>query len=311
MVPLLRPLTRADFDAVVALDRGLTGKERRAWFTQRLNAALRQPRRHLQLAADGEGGLAGFVLARVVSGEYGRPGDLLVLETIGVSAAARHSGLGQRMMAELAELGRARGHRAIVTQVDWRDHRMTSFLDHAGFAMSRTVVAGRPVARMSLPETDEEVEAFPPVVRHLTVADLPAIRKIDQRITGSDRGDYLARKLDEALGESAITVSLGVEDDGALVGFVTARVDFGGYGKVVASATMDTIGMDPRFQGRGFARAMLTQLVDNLAAIDVETLETEVAYDDLALLKFLYTFGFVPSSRLVLERSLADAAAAR
>lgn len=303
MVPVLRPLTREDFEAVVALDRRITGKERRAWFSQRLAAALRQPRRHLQLAADGEGGLAGFVLARVVSGEYGRAEPSLVVETIAVDAAARHAGLGARMMNELAELGRARGYRGIVTQVDWRDHGMASFFDHAGFALAKTSIVRRAVARMPFPDTDEEVEATPPLVRHLQPGDLAAMQRIDQRITGRDRGDYLARKLDEALGESAITVSLCVEEDGAVVGFVTARVDFGGFGKVTPMAALDTIGVDPRYKGKGYARAMLTQLIDNLAAIDVEQLETEVAFDDLGLLGFLYAFGFVPASRLVLERA--------
>ncbi len=299
-----RPLTRADFEAVVALDRRLTGKERRGWFTQRLNAAIRQPARHLQLAAEGEGGLIGFLLARVVSGEHGRDEALIVLETIGVDASGRHAGLGQHMMAQLAEAGRTRSLHSIVTQVDWRDHGMTAFLDHAGFALSKTQVVSRAVNRMPLPATDEEVEQAPPLVRHLTAADLPALQRIDQRITGRDRTAYLSRRVDEALGESAISVSLCVEEDGAVVGFVTVRVDFGGYGKVVPGATLDTIGVDPRFAGRGYARAMLTQLIDNLAAIDVETIETEVAHDDLDLLRFLYRFGFVPAPRLVLERRL-------
>jgi GNAT superfamily N-acetyltransferase len=298
----LRPLGRADFEAVVSLDRQITGRERRGWFNQRLASALRQPRRHLQLAVDGEEGLIGFLLARLAGGEYGRPEDVLLLETIGVDPSARHHGLGHKMVAALVELAQARGLHALLTQVDWHDHGMTGFLDHAGFSLSRTVVVSRAVHRLPLPETDEEIELHPPLVRHLVPGDLPALQRIDQRITGVDRSAYLARRVDEALRDSAITVSLVVEDDGAAVGFTTVRVDHGVYGKLTPVATLDTIGVDPRFTGRGFARALLNQLIDNLAAIDVEWLETEVRYDDLALLRFLYRFGFAPSPRLVLER---------
>ncbi len=68
----VRPLTAADFEAVVALDARIGGGARRGYFEKRLQAALRQPRRHFQVAvADGE--LTGFLLARKVGGEYGDP----------------------------------------------------------------------------------------------------------------------------------------------------------------------------------------------------------------------------------------------
>ena len=47
----LRALAPSDLDAVVALDRRITGGARRGYFQQRLAAALRQPKLHLQPAA--------------------------------------------------------------------------------------------------------------------------------------------------------------------------------------------------------------------------------------------------------------------
>ncbi|HET9989359.1 MAG TPA: hypothetical protein VFQ65_12600, partial [Kofleriaceae bacterium] len=47
----LRPLIAQDLDAVVALDRRITKSSRGGYFAKRLDAALRHPRRHLQLAA--------------------------------------------------------------------------------------------------------------------------------------------------------------------------------------------------------------------------------------------------------------------
>ncbi|MFL5427467.1 MAG: hypothetical protein ACJ783_20815, partial [Myxococcales bacterium] len=54
----VRPLAAADLAAVVALDASIGGTPRSGYFAKRLQAALRQPRRHLQLALD-DGG-AGF-----------------------------------------------------------------------------------------------------------------------------------------------------------------------------------------------------------------------------------------------------------
>jgi ribosomal protein S18 acetylase RimI-like enzyme len=69
------------------------------------------------------------------------------------------------------------------------------------------------------------------------------------------------------------------------------------------TASLDTIGVDPGFSGKGYARALLTQMIENLAAIHVERLETEVAAGDLALRRFLHAFGFRPAQRLPFERA--------
>jgi len=300
----IRPLTEKDFEAVVALDKRITGTMRRGYFEQRLKAALRQPKRHMQLAAATKNGLVGFVLARAAGGEYGRQEEVLALESLGVDPDVQHAGLGRRMMTELEALGRARGIGNIVTQVEWRDHRMIHFLDGAKFTLAPLQILERRVHRMPLPETDEEIEKQPPLVRHLREGDLEMVSRIDRLVTGRDRSEYLKRKVDEVLHESAIAVSLVAEDDGFVVGFAMVRVDFGNYGHVEATASLDTIGVNPGFSHKGIARGILTQMIDNLSALHVERLETEVARDNFELLRFLYRFGFGPSQRLPFTRKL-------
>lgn len=298
----VRPLAPEDLDAVVALDRRIMGGSRRGYFEKRLAAALHQPKRHLQLAATTPNGLSGFVLARVVDGEYGRVGSAGVVEAVGVDPAARHAGLGRQLLSALEHRLRAREVGSVVTQVDWRNHSMLEFLDGAGFTLAPRQILERKVHRMPLPGTDEEIERMPPLVRHLRAGDLAMVARIDQMLTGQDRCDYLRRKLDEALEESAICVSLVAEDDGFVVAFAMARVDFGDFGHVQPTAALDTIGVNPGFSHRGFARAVLTQMIDNLSALHVESLETEVARTSFELLHFLYQFGFGPSQRLSFER---------
>ena len=183
----------------------------------------------------------------------------------------------------------------IATQASWRDHAIVAFLDAAGFELAPRRILELPVARF---EAADDAERPPPLVRNLREGDLDALVRID------GRADYLARKLDEALHESAIQVSLVVEDDGFPVGFAMARVDFGDFGHLGATASLDTIGVDPRFARRGFATALLVQMVENLAALHVSRLETEVAPSAQELTAFLLRFGFAPSQRLAFRKSI-------
>ena len=300
----IRPLTEADFDSVVAIDGLITGRPRRAYFEKRLASALRQPKRHLQLAAANGSNLQGFLLARRADGEYGGREPAVVLETIGVDPARQRAGLGLRMVAGLSDLAVRGGARLLSTQADWRDFPLLRLFHRAGFVLAPRQVLERAVHRMPLPATDEEIETAPPRVRQLRAADFDWVVRVDERITGRSRADYLQRKFDEVLHESAIAVSQVVEDDGFVVAFAMARVDMGDFGHLQATASLDTIGVDPGFTRKGYARALLAQLVENLAALHVERLETEIGDGDAALHRFLHAFGFRPAQRLPFEKKV-------
>ncbi|MFL5404439.1 MAG: GNAT family N-acetyltransferase [Myxococcales bacterium] len=302
----VRPLAAADLAAVVALDASIGGTPRSGYFAKRLQAALRQPRRHLQLALDDgylapdDGGLAGFLLARKAGGEYGDGENALVVEAFGVAEKSRHRGAGRRLLRRLEELARERGISLLLTQALWRDHGILRFLDSAHFEVASRRILELAVQRLPVEDTD----LAPPLVRQLGPRDLDALVEIDERITGKDRRDYLGPKIEEVLYESAIQVSLVAEDDGFPVGFAMARVDFGDFGRIVATATLDTIGVDPRFAGHGFGRALLAQMIENLAELHVERLETEVDPEAFDLSRFLLRSGFAPSQRIAFRKAL-------
>ena len=221
----VRPLEKQDLDAVVALDHKNIGRSRLGYFERRLASALRDPKSHLQLAATGPSGLAGFALARITSGEYGRPEPAVLLEAVGVDPSAQHAGIGRRLMDTLTARAAARGIGTVVTEVDWHNHAMLRFLSGARFTLAPRLLLDCEVARMPLPETDEAIELTPPRIRHLHQTDFDAIVRIDALATGRDRSDYFRRKFDEALKESGIAVSLVTEDDGFVVAFAMVRVD--------------------------------------------------------------------------------------
>lgn len=141
--------------------------------------------------------------------------------------------------------------------------------------------------------------------RSLRADDLPAIIGLDRRITGRDRTAYYKRKVSEALNESGVRVSLVAEVDGQFAGFMMARVDFGEFGRASAAAVIDTIGVHPAFANRGVGRALLSQLLANLASLRVEVVRTQLDWDEVGLLSFLKACGFKPSQRLCFTRRIA------
>jgi ribosomal protein S18 acetylase RimI-like enzyme len=139
-------------------------------------------------------------------------------------------------------------------------------------------------------------------VRSMRASDLDAIIRIDRKLTGADRGAYYQRKLEEVMAESGVRISLVAEVDGLPAGFVMARVDYGEFGRTDPAAVIDAIGVGPEHGRAGVGRALLSQLLANLAMLGVERVRTEIAWDNFSLLRFLNRCGFQPTQRLVLTK---------
>lgn len=326
-----RPLAVADLDAVVAIDAAIVGRQRRTYIARLLAQAQRTPELHAQFAVNENGALAGFVLGRVLEGEFGLSEAALRLELIGVRPASQGRGVGATLGAALEEEARRRGTAELRTAALWRQHRMLKFLAENGWRLGRdqvldcTIGEGEfgttrevPVASPEDPRPGDEndysaskVNDYEALardlaeIRALSAQDLEGIVRIDRRHTGRDRGSYLRHALAEALAENGIRVSLAAVVDGAVAGFVMARVDRGDFGRAEPVAILDTIGVDPLHQGKGIGRALLSQLFVNLAALRLERVETVVAYADLALRAFFARAGFGPSERLSFMKRLA------
>jgi GNAT superfamily N-acetyltransferase len=326
----VRALTSDDIDAVVAIDATIEGRSRRGYFARRLAASLREPKLHAQLAACDERGMAGYILARVLEGEFGRSEPGLRLEVVGVSADAQGRGIGRQLFDGLEQWARRHGIRDLRTQAAWNDHRMLRWLDAMGFVLAPNHVIDCAVhGGQYTPERDDPVslpDGAGPAneidyggrpgndferlardnadVRAMTAGDLADIVRIDRVITGRDRTEYMKHKLNETTVDSAIRVSLTARLDGAIVGFMMARADLGDFGRTEPVAVIDTLGVDPGYAHHGVGHALLSQLFANLGALRIERVETVVAPRDLSLLGFLYSAGFAPSQRLPFLRRL-------
>ena len=297
----VRPLRPGDAEAIVSIDRARTGRSRKEFYAKRFAALADHPRTVAAVAAEQGGRVVGFAFARVLDGEFGGAAPVGALDAIGVLAEQEREGVATALLAGLEAALAAHGVRELRSQVDWSEHGMTAFFSAAGFRLSPRVVLERSLER---PVDDErEEDAF--TVRSMAEQDLPAMARLDRRITGRDRSSYLARKTSEVLKQSAVRVSLVTEVDGQLAGFLMARVDFGEYGRTEPTAVLDTIGVDPAFARRGVGSALLGQLLRNLGSLRVERVITEVEWNELPLLGFLGRTGFEPAQRLAFDKAIA------
>jgi len=326
----IRALRPEDLAAVVAIDTAIEGRTRRHYIERRLQAALREPKLHAQLAVSDERGLAGYILARVLEGEFGRSETGLRLEMVGVRDDHRGHGVGRQLFDALAAWGRRHGVRELHTSESWRNARMLHWFDAMGFELAPIQIVDCAVdggrytpARddaVALPEghgPGREIDFGAPEgndferlarddadVRSMVPADLADIVRIDRGITGRDRGGYMARRLAETLEDSAIRVSLTGRADGVIVGYLMARADLGDFGRTDPVAVIDTIGVDPEYAHRGVGHAMVSQLFANLGALRVERVETVVSHREPQLAGFFTSVGFAPSQRLAFVRRL-------
>jgi len=327
----VRRLTPKDLAAVTAIDATLGGRTRPEFHDRRLQAAQRAPNHYAQFAVEERGVVLGYVLGRVLEGEFGRSAPAMRLEVIGVKAEAQGRGAGIALHRALEDEAKKRGLREMRTGCAWRDHSMMRFLDRAGYQLARHYVIDCAIGEAKLgSRTEEPVSAeqherpsdqndysnpaandFEQLardtaeIRSLAASDLEDVVRIDRRLTGRDRSAYIGHKFDDALKESAIRLSLVARRQGAAAGYLMASADYGNFGRAEPVAVLDTIGVDPNFARSGVAKAMLSQLFVNLGALRIERVETVLGRENYGLLGFFYKMGFVPSQSLAFVKPLA------
>jgi GNAT superfamily N-acetyltransferase len=143
----IRPLAAGDLDAVVAIDKSVSGRSRRGFYEKRLAHLAREPGAFVALGADRDGRLVGFVFARLYEGEFGGKIPEAALDAIGVAAEVRHQGVGGKLIDGMAAAMRIHGITEIATQTDWTDTDLTGFFAETGFSLAPRLVLERNVGR--------------------------------------------------------------------------------------------------------------------------------------------------------------------
>ena len=137
----VRTLTMDDLEAVVRIDRRITGRGRRDYFDLKLKEAMRDTRIVVSLGAEIDGSLVGFLMGRLYYGEFGVVEPVAILDTIGVEPERAGAGVGTALLNQFRMNLEALGIETIQTQASWDAWPLLAFLSKQGF---------EPVPRLSL-----------------------------------------------------------------------------------------------------------------------------------------------------------------
>ena len=308
----IRRLIPADLDRVIEIDREISGESRRGFFESRLAASRIEPGAFISLAYVENGRVEGHAHAHMLDGEFGIRKRVAVLDAIGTSQSVRGHGGARSLVKELQLAARASGASALRTQALWSNESMMHFLAAAGFRLGTRIVLDRPCAknpgeiRPGAAEVDvsQDLSRDRVSVRSLKLGDLASVIGLDRGITGQDRSIYLKRKVDEALRENGVRLSMLAEIDKTPAGFIMARVDYGEFGETEAEAVLDTIGVESEFQRQNVGTILLAQMLSQLGSLRVERVRTVVEWNNATLIAFLDRSGFKPTQNLTFSLSL-------
>lgn len=141
-------------------------------------------------------------------------------------------------------------------------------------------------------------------IRSMMPEDVASVVRIDEQSAGRRRPEYFDLMVERSVRNAGLQVSLVAEIDRHVVGFVIATVYYGEFGIVEPAASIDAIGVDMNHRRNRIGRALMDQLRQNLGALRVGSIRTEVDWTDFQLLVFLQKEGFTPAPRLCLETRL-------
>lgn len=136
----IQVLSEADLEGIARIDRRLTGRDRRAYFTRGLRETLSDSAVRVSLVAKADGGVAGFLMARMDYGDFGRVEPVAVIDTTGVDPMRAREGIGRALLSQLFVNLSALGVERVETVLAPGQLDLLGFFDHAGF---------RPAERLS------------------------------------------------------------------------------------------------------------------------------------------------------------------
>jgi len=138
---VVRRLEPRDLAAVIAVDARHTGHRRDEYMGIKLQQNLVETGVKVSLAAEVDGAFAGFLLARLYYGEFGRLERSAVLDTFGVHPDFEGRGVAAALLEQLCTNLLGLGVGTLQTTVDWNAPQLMTFFQHQGF---------RPAARFCL-----------------------------------------------------------------------------------------------------------------------------------------------------------------
>jgi len=128
----IRMMQEDDVKAVSAIQSKVLGTRKHDYKALKARAMTsRSP--IMPLVAETEGQIVGFVMGETSEGEYGVPGTVGWVDSIGVLPDYQGQGVARMLVDEIiSSMGKV-GVRKVLTLVNWHDGDMLGFFDKLGF----------------------------------------------------------------------------------------------------------------------------------------------------------------------------------
>ena len=146
-------------------------------------------------------------------------------------------------------------------------------------------------------------------IRDLRTRDLREVVRIDARHTGNPKTAYWRRVLGDLgrPGGGRRSVALAAESSTGLAGYLVGEVRAFEFGSEPCGWVF-AVGVDPAFLRRGIASRLLEEARLRFRRARVRTVRTMIRRDDVPLMSFFRSNGFIGGRFLQLESPLARAA---
>lgn len=131
---IVRSMRAEDIEAILEIDRRITGRDRAATFQRRVDTYLATDPLVCQVA-ELDGRVIGFMLGDIKGWEYGVP-EAGWIEVMAVEPEYQGSGVGKKLAESLFEHFRRSGVKSVYALVDWADGRLLAYMRSLGFKRS-------------------------------------------------------------------------------------------------------------------------------------------------------------------------------
>ena len=133
----VRSLERRDLPSIVAMEERVTGVARPQYWEQRIEMSEAIRPHWTSLVAEFDNRFVGFLFGRAGELEFGLPGTIAWVETIGVDPAYRGRGIARELIEEFISSAEDHGIKTIFTLVSSGQTDMQSFFSRQGFAQGK------------------------------------------------------------------------------------------------------------------------------------------------------------------------------
>jgi len=133
---VVRHLTPADQEAVIAIDARILGRRREEFFRLKLRQSFADTGIAVSLGAEIDRAVVGFLLARVYYGEFGTMEKVAVMDVLGVHPDFAGRGVAAGLIDQLRTNLLGLGIKVLQTEVGWDSAELVAFFQRQGFKLA-------------------------------------------------------------------------------------------------------------------------------------------------------------------------------